>query len=102
MLVKKMTDAKINNQNLKKSARLKFAEYLRNKRIRANLTQGEVAKKLKLNNAQFISNIERGLAPVPFSTLKVLMKLYNMKYKELADKYLELQESIFKSEMGSQ
>lgn len=97
-----MSGAKRNSQNLKSSARLQFAEYLRAKRIRANLTQGEVAKKLKLNNAQFISNIERGLAPVPFSTLKVLMKLYSLRYKELADKYLELQEAIFKSELGSQ
>lgn len=95
-----MTSSRRNNQNLKKVARLRFADFLRNKRLEAGLTQGDVAKKLKLKNAQFVSNIERGLAPVPFSTLKLLMKCYDMSYEELSEKYLELQESILKGELG--
>lgn len=81
-------------------ARLRFAEFLRNKRIESGFTQGDVAKKLKLKNAQFISNIERGLAPVPFSTLKLLMKTYEMSYDDLSEKYIELQEAILKGELG--
>ena len=96
-----MTNSKRNSQNLKKIARLQFAEYLRTKRLEAGLTQSDVAKKLKFKNAQFISNIERGLAPVPFSTLKLLMKCYNMSYEELSERYLELQKSIFMGELGA-
>ncbi|MEZ4815980.1 MAG: helix-turn-helix transcriptional regulator [Bdellovibrionota bacterium] len=96
-----MSSIKRSNQNLKKIARLEFAEFLRGKRIEAGLTQSDVAKKLKFKNAQFISNIERGLAPVPFPTLKLLMKCYDMSFEELSEKYLELQATILQSELGA-
>lgn len=94
-----MTSTK-KNKNLVKIARLEFAEFIREKRIDAGLSQLDAAKKLKLKNAQFISNIERGLAPVPFQTLKILMNLYAISYEELSEKYLALQQAVLEAEIG--
>jgi transcriptional regulator with XRE-family HTH domain len=95
-----MASSKRKSQNLVKIARLRFAEYLRAKRLEAKLSQNAVAKKLKLKNAQFISNIERGLAPVPFQSLRILMSLYSISFEELAEKYLTLQESVLMAELS--
>ncbi len=92
-----MGNPKKRNQNLVKIARLQFAEFLRSKRIEAQLSQLDAAKALKLKNAQFISNVERGLAPFPFKALKVLMKLYKISFEELSEKYLYLQKSLLKA-----
>ena len=95
-----MTNAKKKNQNLVKIARLQFAEFLRAKRVEAGLSQLDVAKKLKFSNAQFISNIERGVAPVPFPVLKILMKHYSISFEELSDKYMALQRSVLEAELA--
>ena len=90
------------NKNLVKIARLQFADFLRSKRLASGMSQMDVAKKLKLKNAQFISNIERGVAPVPFDTLKALMKFYSINFDELSEEYLALQKSVLLAAMGAE
>jgi transcriptional regulator with XRE-family HTH domain len=54
-------------------------EYLRQKRIEADLTQLEVAKTLgNYASSQFISNIERGIAFPPLKVLKGMVDLYKI------------------------
>lgn len=98
--ISRMRSSKSKSQNLVKIARLQFAEFLREKRVAMGLSQMDVAKKLKLKNAQFISNIERGMAPVPFQVLKVLMSLYSISYDELSEKYLNLQRTVLMAELS--
>src|SRR5687768_2487624 len=92
-----MSGTKRNKTHIVKNARLDFADYLRERRLEAGLSQMDVAKKLKLKNAQFISNIERGLAPVPFQQLKVLKRLYDISFKELLGRYTHFQKSVFEA-----
>jgi transcriptional regulator with XRE-family HTH domain len=44
--------------------------FLRMARERANISQAELATKLGLRSAQSISNIERGIAPLPLKMVK--------------------------------
>ena len=48
-----------------------FGEYLKEKRVAADLTQKEVAEKIGYSSAQYISNFERGIALPPLSKLKM-------------------------------
>jgi transcriptional regulator with XRE-family HTH domain len=60
----------------------KFGKFLKKRRIKAKLTQMDVAKNLGCHS-QFISNIERGLCAPPFKTLKTLTELYRINSGEL-------------------
>ena len=55
-----------------------LSEFLKSKRVAANLTQMDVAEALGYTSAQFISNWERGLSSPPIPTLKKLCKMYKM------------------------
>ena len=59
--------------------------YLKRARIKAGLSQGEVAKKLGYTSPQFISNWERGLSSPPMDTLGELVDIYKIPGKELVD-----------------
>ena len=50
---------------------------LKTLRMKAGLSQKEVASSLGYTTAQFISNIERGVAMPPIKDLPKLAKLYN-------------------------
>ena len=43
----------------------RIGEFLREARKKANLSQGALAEELGYSNAQFVSNIERGIANLP-------------------------------------
>lgn len=58
--------------------RKKLGMYLKSKRQSAGLTQIDVAWRVGLGSAQFISNIERGLCSVPLPLLIKLQKLYGV------------------------
>lgn len=47
-----------------------LGSYLRDLRERRGLSQGDVAKLLSLKTAQSISNIERGISPLPRTKIK--------------------------------
>lgn len=52
-------------------------------RKRIGLSQGQLAKALGLSTAQYISNIERGLCPVPIRKVKKFCKILKIEPKVL-------------------
>jgi transcriptional regulator with XRE-family HTH domain len=62
-----------------------LSNFLKNKRAELGVSQADVAKYLGHESAQFISNIERGVASVPIPTLKKLGDFYNIPQTELYD-----------------
>ena len=62
-----------------------LSEFLKNKRIEANLTQSEVARKLGYSSPQFVSNWERGLANPPVVILRDLTKMYKVSADKMFD-----------------
>lgn len=62
-----------------------FAEFLKQKRLNAGLSQGAVAKKLGYTSPQFVSNWERGLSEPPIATLQVLASIYDIPVDEMFD-----------------
>lgn len=77
---------------LAKQARRMLGDYLKNYRISAGLTQSEIASKLKLSSAQYVSNIERGQAEPSIETLKIWVELCNIDPDEVISAYEELAE----------
>ena len=63
-----------------------LAQFLKEARVKAGLSQGDVADKLGYATPQFISNWERGISAPPISGLKVLANLYKIS----ADKMFEI------------
>jgi transcriptional regulator with XRE-family HTH domain len=55
-----------------------FAEEMKLMREKSGLTQSQAAKKLKLSNGQFISNIERGTCYLPVALIKKISTIYNI------------------------
>jgi transcriptional regulator with XRE-family HTH domain len=60
-----------------------LGEFLQSKRIKAGLSQGDVATKLGYSSPQFISNFERGLCAPPLNKLKLLVQLYDLNGEEV-------------------
>jgi transcriptional regulator with XRE-family HTH domain len=71
-----------------------FGEYLKEKRVAADLTQKEVAEKIGYSSAQYISNFERGIALPPLSKLKIMVKLYRMPKAEVIQMVVEAKAKI--------
>lgn len=78
----------------------KFGNYLREARLNQGFTQNFVARRLKYSSAQFVSNMERGIAPPPFSKLKILISLYDMDPHEVIDQLLEEQRTILARDLS--
>lgn len=60
-----------------------LADFLKEKRVAAGLTQSQVATKLGYSSPQFISNWERGLANPPVFVLRDLTKMYKVAADEM-------------------
>lgn len=60
-----------------------LADFLKQKRIGAGLSQRDVADKLGYSTPQFISNWERGVSQPPISALKKLGDLYKVSADDL-------------------
>lgn len=54
----------------------KLAQFLKEKRTQAGLSQKDVATKLGYSTSQFISNWERGISHPPMHTLRKLANMY--------------------------
>ncbi|WP_413291143.1 helix-turn-helix domain-containing protein [Bdellovibrio sp. HCB337] len=67
----------------------KLSVFLREKRMRADLSQAKVARILGYSTAQFVSNWERGISEPPLETLKVLAKLYSVSVDEMFEVVLK-------------
>jgi transcriptional regulator with XRE-family HTH domain len=66
----------------------KMGKFLKAKRIKADLSQIEVAKKLGYTSPQFISNFERGLCAPPIKSLRTLIDLYHLNAKATVERIL--------------
>ncbi len=66
-----------------------LAEFLKDKRILAGLSQAEVSKKLGYSTAQFISNWERAISTPPVNMLKKIGNMYGISADELLEITLE-------------
>lgn len=79
-----------------------FHIYIKGLRIKAGLTQSDVADHLGYKNAQFISNWERGICLPSAASLSVLAKLYNVSLKKLFNEYMSsLSSDLWKKASGS-
>lgn len=76
--------------------RKKLGKFLRGERIKAGLTQGEIAHKLGYSSPQFISNIERGLSVIPLKTLAVLVSEYKINQETMIKTIMDSQRQILK------
>jgi transcriptional regulator with XRE-family HTH domain len=68
---------------------MNLAEYLKQKRTEANLSQAEIAKKLGYSSAQFISNWERGKSAPPLRNLAALAELLGVRSDDLFAVFLK-------------
>jgi transcriptional regulator with XRE-family HTH domain len=66
-----------------------LAEFLKQSREKAELSQRMVADELGYQSAQFISNWERGISSPPMKTLKHLGELYHVSAESLYEVMVE-------------
>lgn len=71
----------------KKRGRL--GAFLKEKRIKRNLSQSEVAQLLKYSTPQFISNWERGVSSPPLDKINTLIDLYGLSRREIIEVILD-------------
>lgn len=77
---------------------MKVSKLLKQGRLKMGLSQFEVARKLDLGSAQFISNIERDRAPLPAKYLPILSKLLKISETDIVDAMVEDYRSRVKAE----
>lgn len=78
-----------------------FGLYLGKARLRAGLSQGELAEKLGYSSPQFVSNWERGVANPPVHKLAQLTRLLNIPSDELIETILTETEQYLHSKLKS-
>ncbi|MEK2645275.1 helix-turn-helix domain-containing protein [Bdellovibrio sp. BCCA] len=76
-----------------------LGEFLKEKRMKAGLSQGDVADKLGYSTPQFISNWERGVSMPPINTLKKLGQLYKISADDLFEVTLAARVDEVKAEL---
>lgn len=69
---------------------MKLANYLKEARIKAGLTQSDVSEALGYTTPQFVSNWERGVSQPPIDVLKKIARLYKVSDEELFEVTLEV------------
>jgi transcriptional regulator with XRE-family HTH domain len=77
-----------------------LGDFLQSKRVKAGLSQGDVATKLGYSSPQFISNFERGLCAPPLNKLKLLVQLYDLSGDEVLKLMLKEQEKHLRKALG--
>lgn len=75
-----------------------LANYLHLARTRANLTQRQVAKRLKFKS-QFVSNWEMGKSEPPLSKIEQLAKIYDVPASLLTAKIIQQKEQRYKTKL---
>lgn len=66
-----------------------LGEFLKRSRKKVGLTQKEVSDKLGYTTGQYVSNIERGVAPPPFPLLPHFSELYGISESEITKVYMD-------------
>ena len=77
-----------------------FGGYLREKRLKLNLSQAEVASSLEYPTNQVVSNWERGTQSPPFNKLLELCKVLKISKKEMVHKLLDEQKKIYNASIS--
>lgn len=77
-----------------------FGEYLKKQRMKTEYTQLDVARKCGFVNAQFISNIERGLCWPTMDLLRTMSDLYSIDPQEILYRLMDAKKVIWKNELG--
>lgn len=73
-------------------------EFLKDSRVKAGLTQQELASKLSYSTAQFVSNWERGISLPPLNVLTTLISLCKISSRNLVDVLFEYQQEVLKAQ----
>jgi transcriptional regulator with XRE-family HTH domain len=68
---------------------MEFANYLKQKRIDAQLSQSEVATRLGYTTSQFVSNWERAISQPPIQSLFLISNLYRVSVDEMFEVFLK-------------
>ena len=61
---------------------VELGQFLKNARLKAGLSQFDVAQRLKLKTSQFVSNWERGLCPPSSDSLPIIAKVFQLSERE--------------------
>lgn len=69
--------------------------FLREHRLKANLSQGDLAKALKYGTSQVVSNWERGTQSPPFEKLLDLCQMLKISRKDMVNRLIDEQEKIY-------
>ncbi len=77
-----------------------LGDFLQSKRVKAGLSQGDVATKLGYSSPQFISNFERGLCAPPLNKLKLLVQLYDLNGDEVLRLMMKENEKHLRKSLG--
>ena len=75
-----------------------IGKFIKVRRTELGLSQNDLARSLGYNTSQYISNIERGLASIPFAKIQDMSTLLKVDYRHLLN--LKLMEEVpgFKEE----
>ena len=81
----------------------KTAQLIRSAREARGLSQADLSKALQLKSAQFISNIERGISPVPRKMIPLLQEYLGLAREDLIDAMLDDMRTVYEgaAEEGS-
>ena len=77
-----------------------LGKYLKERRLAAGYSQGDIGKKLGYSSAQFISNFERGNCAPPLPALKTLVGLYKINVEEVIGLILKEHESFLREKIS--
>lgn len=75
-----------------------IGKWLKELRLKAGLSQGDVAQKLGYTSPQFVSNWERDLSVPPKATLPEIAKIYKTDLKQIKNTFLEIKIEELKQE----
>lgn len=83
---------------MKSKQKNKLSSFLRDARLKAGLSQGDISNALGYTSAQFISNWERGLSSPPLDRLYEIVQLLKIDSEELIELLLEEQENLIRQQ----
>ena len=88
------------NISLKANRHKNLGRYFREKRIKAGLSQEDVASALGYTSIQIVSNWERGLCSPPSKILKKLTQLFKLNKVEVMNFLTQQSQLEYKSLLG--
>ena len=74
-----------------------FGKYLKEKRLAASLSQGDVAQALGYTSPQFVSNWERDLSKPPLKIIYQLSVMYHISREEITSILMDEHEKLLRS-----